>query len=304
MAYVPCNNHALASNTLHDALHGTRYSDANRRWLRTVRQKMVLRGPAVRGVFGTTYVKDIGIAVPVAFNFTDAWGLAFMLPFDRPLVRKLYSRFKKKVARAGSEGAYVDSSAWSEKAEISDVAINTGFGLVLAKGMGDGGLADAFRRYSADAFEVSWRGSQYLYSGAERTLHATALYALAEAIEPGGADFTALFREAPDRSSQDNLYLERVFGGDGRVSVFQAEYDAGERTLHIGLRQMGDRVVLREAKPVQAELTIANMAEPVRAELNGAPMDEAAYASAPDGKLRLTVTVSPNRDANCVISQG
>ena len=73
MAYVSCNNHALASNTLHDALHGTRYSDDNARWLQTVRAKVVLKGPAMRGVFGTAYMKDFKIATPVAFNFTDAW---------------------------------------------------------------------------------------------------------------------------------------------------------------------------------------------------------------------------------------
>jgi hypothetical protein len=304
MAYVPCNNHALASNTLHDALHGTRYSDTNRRWLRTVRQKMVLRGPAVRGVFGTTYVRDIGIAAPVAFNFTDAWGLAFMLPFDRLLVRKLYGRFKKKVAHAGADRAYVDSSTWSEKAEISDVAINTGFGLVLAKGVGDTGLADVFRRYSADAFGAGWRGSQYLYSGAERTLHATALYAFAEAMEAGGADFTALFRQAPDRSSLDKPYLESVSGGEGRVGVFQAEYDVGEKALHIGLRQVADPAELREAGLVQAELTIGNVTGPVHAELNGAPMHEAEYVSDPDGKLRLAIPVPPDRDVSWALRQG
>ncbi len=65
----------------------------------------------MRGVFGTAYMRDFKMATPVAFNFTDAWGLAFMLPFDRPLVRKLYSKFKKRgIVRAGSDGAYVGSS--------------------------------------------------------------------------------------------------------------------------------------------------------------------------------------------------
>ena len=39
IAYVPCNNHALSSNALHDALHGTAWSRANARWLRSVREK-------------------------------------------------------------------------------------------------------------------------------------------------------------------------------------------------------------------------------------------------------------------------
>src|SRR5688500_10173434 len=70
MAYVPCNNYAMASNTLHDALHGTHFSDDNDEWLRTIEKKMVLKGPALRGIFGASYIKDIGMATPVAFNFT------------------------------------------------------------------------------------------------------------------------------------------------------------------------------------------------------------------------------------------
>src|SRR5688500_6664868 len=126
MAYVPCNNYAMTSNSLHDALHGTEMSEANVGWLETVRRKMVLRGPAARGVFGTAYMKDLKLATPVAFNFTDAWGLAFLLPFDRELARKLYRKFRRKVEREGDQ-AYVGSSPLSERMEISDVAVNTGF---------------------------------------------------------------------------------------------------------------------------------------------------------------------------------
>ena len=81
MAYVPCNNHAMASNALHDALHGTDYSSANGRWLDWVRKRMAPRGPSARGVFGAAYATDFHMAAPLAFNFTDAWGLALMSTF-------------------------------------------------------------------------------------------------------------------------------------------------------------------------------------------------------------------------------
>src|SRR5204862_5401128 len=131
IAYVPCNNHALSSNALHDAVHGTSMASANAKWLRSVRRGMVLKGPALRGIFAVCYLKDLGMAAPVAFNFTDAWGLAFLLPFDPALVRKLYGRFKRRITRVGAEGAYLSSSPLSEKMEISDVHINTGFALIV-----------------------------------------------------------------------------------------------------------------------------------------------------------------------------
>src|SRR3954454_1795767 len=137
IAYVPCNNHALTSNALHDALHGTSWALSNARWLRSVRSKMVLKGPALRGIFAVCYLKGVGAGAPVAFNFTDAWGLAFLMPFDKGLVRKLYGKFKSRLTLKEPHLAYLSSSPLNEKMEISDVAINTGFALIVARGMGD-----------------------------------------------------------------------------------------------------------------------------------------------------------------------
>jgi hypothetical protein len=304
MAYVPCNNYALASNTLHDTLHGTDYSEVNGGWLRTVRRKMVLHGPAVRGVFGASYMKELHVATPVAFNFTDVWGLAFLLPFDRVLVKKLYAKFRRKVERAGTEGAYVGSSSVSEKMEISDVAVNTGFGLILARGMGDVRLADAFHRYATAHFAVGWESNRYLYKGAPRTLHATALYALAASIEPGGEGFTRLFRDAPDPSASSYPYLDRVLDPSGRVGVCQAEYDAQERTLHIGLRHVGDTTILKQSAPVEVTLVIRNVGTPLRIEVSGRTLSEAEYAFDRDGALRLTASVEPLDILTCSVAGG
>ncbi len=59
-AYVPCNNHAMTCNAIHDATHGTDYRAANADWLAWVRRKMVLRGPAGRGLFGACFLRDMG----------------------------------------------------------------------------------------------------------------------------------------------------------------------------------------------------------------------------------------------------
>ncbi|HYP39325.1 MAG TPA: hypothetical protein VEX13_03110 [Chloroflexia bacterium] len=300
MAYVPCNNHALASNTLHDAIHGTAYSKANEGWLRTVRRKMVLKGPSVRGVFGTTYIKDAHVAAPVAFNFTDVWGLAFMLPFDRPLVRKLYGKFKQKVSKA-ADGAYVGSSSVSEKMEISDVPINTGFGLALARGIGDGKLAGALERYARTEFDAGWQGTRYLYKGALRTMHSTALYALAGAINLGGENFARLFRDPPDRAAFAQPCLARISEPSGSIGVSHAEYDAHERGLYISLRHVGDPAHARQVERVDVTLHLENVSARPSIEIDGVPLNDGEYKHGPDGRMELAAPVEVGRETACVV---
>jgi Linalool dehydratase/isomerase len=301
MAYVPCNNHAMASNTLHDALHGTDYREANGGWLKTVRDKIVLRGPALRGVFGTAYMKDLHMAAPVAFNFTDAWGLAFMLPFDRPLVRKLYSRFKKRsVSHADSDGAFVGSSPMSERMEISDVGINTGFGTILARGIGDLTLADAFARYSSSAFGAGWQDGRYFYRDAPRTLHTTALMAIAEAVSPGGADFASLFNDPPRPGKDLEPYVARLIDPAGRTGISQAEYNPQERMLRITLTQVGDPATLASAAPTEVDITVSNAGNFPHIQVGDAPPNT-QYERIGDDIL-FKVLVRPGESASCSVA--
>jgi len=300
MAYVPCNNHAMASNTLHDALHGTGYREANGPWLKTVRDKMVLRGPALRGVFGTAYVKDLHMAAPVAFNFTDAWGLAFMLPFDRPLVRKLYAKFKKRsISEAGSEGAFVSSSPLSERMEISDVAINTGFGTILARGIGDVVLADALVRYASSAFGATWQGGRYFYKDAPRTLHSTALRAVAEAIAPGGAGFARLFNDPPRAGSELDPHVAGLSDPTGHTGVSRAEYDPQERTLHITLTRVGDPSLLASDTPAEAEVTVSNAGNSPRVNVPSAPGTSFERTGS---RITFKVPVRAGEPASCSVT--
>jgi hypothetical protein len=302
MAYVPCNNYALGSNTLHDALHGTSYARDNARWLKTVRARMVLKGPAVRGVFGTAYMKDFKLATPVAFNFTDAWGLAFLLPFDRPLVRRLYGRFKKRaIERVGESSARVGSSSMSERMEISDVGINTGFGAILAQGTGDTALSAAFHRYAEASLGPTWDGDRLSYAGAPRTLHTTALFALAATIEPGGADFARLFTAPPDRASLDGPQVASVDAPGGSAGVTRAELDPAARTLTVALRQVGSPTALRNARPLDARLTIVNAGAVTHVEVDKAPLPAERDE---DGGLLVTLTVPPTGEVVCRVPAG
>ncbi|HST03358.1 MAG TPA: hypothetical protein VLQ48_01335 [Chloroflexia bacterium] len=302
MAYVPCNNHAMASNTLHDALHGTDYREANSGWLKTVRSKMILRGPALRGVFGTAYMKDLHMAAPVAFNFTDAWGLAFMLPFDRPLVRKLYPRFKKRSVSdagpdAGSRGAFVGSSPMSERMEISDVGINTGFGAILARGIGDVALADSLARYATSALGAGWDGGRYFYRSAPRTLHTTALLAIAETISPGGADFASLFNDAP--SKDEHPYVARLSDLTGRTGIVEAEYNEQERILRITLAQVGDPDTLANGAATEVAITVSNVSNSAYVQIGNEQPGSQRERSGDE--IVFTVLVRPGENVTCLV---
>jgi hypothetical protein len=289
----------MTSNALHDALHGTDFSSANGRWLDWVRKRMVLKGPSARGVFGAAYAKDFHMAAPLAFNFTDAWGLALMIPFDAPLVRKLYRRLRKKITTAGSDGAYLDSTQISEKMEISDVPINTGFALIASIGMGDTAMAGDLRRYAYANFDAGWQGGKFLLKGAPRTLHATALYALASALGPGAPEMNAMFHSPPDASAGDNPYLASISPDDGTVGVSRADFENESRTLHLEITQVREPDTQRAARPITVKLKIANLASEPSVRLNGTAVDGLTLDD--KGSLRLEVEVVPGTAAKCEI---
>lgn len=249
VAYVACNNHALSSNALHDAIHGTCFSAVNAGWLRHVRRKMVLRGPALRGLFAVCYLRDVHLSAPVAFNFTDAWGLAFLLPFDPALARRLYPRLRRRLTDAGRAGALLASAPLSEKMEISDVPLNTAFALIAARGVGDARTADRLAAYAGAAFGHRWDGAALSYAGAPRTLHSTALYALANVA--GGDALPRLFHAPPPA---DGPLLDRVITEGGTIGVARAEYDPAGRALHLALERLGP-----DGPPVPVTLTCAGL---------------------------------------------
>ncbi len=299
MAYVPCNNYAMASNTLHDALFSTRYSEANNAWLDTVKRKLVLKGPAARGVFGTAYMKDFHMATPIAFNFTDVWGMSFLMPFSRPLVRKLYGKMKSKFARAGTGSAYVGSSNVSERMEISDVPINTAFGLLLARGMADKELGEAFARYARHMFGACWDGNRYSYAAAPRTLQTTALYALASSVEWGGETFAQLFTGRPHRL--DEPCLLEAYDENGGVGVTRAYYDPTERSLKFTLCILGEADSLRPTGPVQSRVKIGNLPGKPVVEIGGSPIADTDWVLDAGGTLSFATPVLPEKETKCVV---
>jgi hypothetical protein len=260
---------------------------------------MVLKGPSARGVFGAAYAKDFHMAAPLAFNFTDAWGLALMIPFDAALVGRLYRRLRKKITRAGSEGAYLDSTQLSEKMEISDVPINTGFALIAATGMGDTAMAGALRHYAYEQFTAGWQGSRFLLKDAPRTLHATALYALASALGPGAHEMDRMFNSPIDSSAGEAPYLASISPDDGSVGVSRAELEKETGMLHVELAQVYGPDARRDARPVTAQVEIANLTSAPAVSIGGLPVD----CPIPDNNrsIKLKVEVEPGRAAICEV---
>jgi hypothetical protein len=282
VAYVACNNHALSSNALHDAVHGTTFSAVNPGWLDWVRRKMVLKGPTLRGLFAVCYLRDVHMSAPVAFNFTDAWGLAFLLPFDAGLVRRLYPRLRRRLTGAGREGAFLASAPLSEKMEISDVPLNTAFALIAARGVGDARTAARLATYAGTEFGHRWDGAALSYADAPRTLHSTALYALANVADDGA--LARLFHNPP--APAEGPTLDQV-AAEGAVGVARAEYDAAGRTLHLALERLGPEP---DGPPLPVTLTCTGMPNVAAVQAAG-PAPEWAFDPA-TGQLTVQLALT------------
>jgi hypothetical protein len=174
------------------------------------------------------------------------------LPFDRALVRKLYGRFRKRLNRDKSApgGVYVGSAPICEKMEISDVALNTAFGLIVARGLGDRAVAERMATYAAATFDRRWAGPECFYAGAPRTLHSTALYTLAGLVDGEGRLLESLFHAPRDLALAESPCLDAVTADAAtgstpadwvrHIGVAEARYDRAARSLHLTTEWLGD----------------------------------------------------------------
>ena len=284
VAYVACNNHAMSATALHDAVHGTHLAAGNAGWLDWVRRKMVLRGPTARGLFATCYLRDLHLSAPVAFNYTDAWGLAFLLPFDPALVRRLYPRLRRRLTTAGPDAAYLDSGPLTEKMEISDVPLNTGFAYIVARGVGDARTAARLAAHARTAAGLRWDGPVLAYFDAPRTLHTTALFALGNVA--GGDALADLFHAPP--APLGTPYLDRVTAEGGDVGVARAEYDPAARCLSLALERLGDAA---SGAPIPVTLACAGV--PGVAAVTAGDGSPVAWEGGPEpGALTIRLSVA------------
>jgi hypothetical protein len=233
-AYVACNNHICISNVLHDQLHGTRLAEANGRWAEWVEKRMLTGGrqgklplPAPNGLLSVAYMPDLHMPIPVSFNLTDAWGLAFMAAWQPELVEEVYPRLRRRLKLEGAGQLYLESRSPNESLEISSRALNTAFAAVLAREMGDTETFQALQDW-ADANlspledEISGR-----YYAARPAPYVTALLALARTLPENGKGLYNLLRWRPDFTAPA---LAEVSPG---MEVSQAEWTG--KQLHISL---------------------------------------------------------------------
>lgn len=233
-AYAACNNHACISNLLHDHLHGTHLAEANRRWSDWIKNHMLTGGvkgglplPAPNGLLSVAYMPDLRLPIPVSFNLTDAWGLAFMAAWDPATARQIYPRFQKRLKNGPGGTLYLGSRGPNESAEISTIGLNTAFAAVYAREMGDQATYERIIAW-ADAHLDPFTGeSGARYYRAKPAPYVTALLALAGALPPAGGGLNSLLTWRPDFAAP---YLAGVSDG---YAVTMADYD-GE-TLRIEL---------------------------------------------------------------------
>ncbi len=206
-AYVACNNHVCISNLLHDRLHGTQLAGANARWAEWVEKRMLTGGlkgglplPAPNGLLSVAYMPDLRLSIPISFNLTDAWGLAFMAAWQPDMVRQIYPRLRRRL-KAGPDGQLrLGSVGPTESFEISSEALNTAFATVLAREMGDSETFKGLLAWADANFEPVETNEQGRYYAARPAPYVTALLTLAQALSAEGGGLYEMVRWQPDFS--------------------------------------------------------------------------------------------------------
>jgi hypothetical protein len=288
-AYAACNNHACISNLLYDQLHGTNYAAVNQNWAEWVREKMLTRSgplplPAPNGLLSVAFMPDLHLPVPLSFNLTDAWGLAFMASWQPELVREIYPRFRQRLKPKG-DGLRLGSRGPNEKFEISTEAINTGFALLLAREMGDRETAAKLQHYADKHFERTESENEVFYA-VKPAPYVTALFALAQALPKEGGGLASLLNWRPDFSQP---YLANVSGED--IYVKQAGYETPGIVVKLETR-LGSAV----------KLEFENLNEPLQLQINQVEMslNSGVGHYNPDSK-QLTVEFEPDSAESVII---
>ncbi|MCG8347775.1 MAG: hypothetical protein MI924_08355 [Chloroflexales bacterium] len=185
---VAAMNHALWANLFHDGLHGSDYATVNDDWLVLLEKRLVLRGPGFprRGAFSAYCKTRSRRGSHLSMNLVDAWGLAFLTSLAPDLARRVAPRFLCRIRSATAapdtaRQAYVPSEGRLQEKEVSDVAINTGFGYLLAVELDDADLASALSNYAEANLDLVESDDERYYSGGLAAPYTTALFALGEA---------------------------------------------------------------------------------------------------------------------------
>ncbi len=185
--YVDHMNPVLLALALHDGLHGSQYQEMSEQWLTFVRRRMLLYGPRLqgRGVFGSMYMSNTHLPVTTGLNYVDGYTLTFLHVLDAERAEKLIPRFFKGVRRVRKgvsvSQTYVPSASMWSSMEVSDQALTTGFGYILAVQVGDTALAQEFLNFADYQLQPVERDGKRYYNGCLAVAFATALFAIGEA---------------------------------------------------------------------------------------------------------------------------
>lgn len=307
-AYAACNNHACISNLLHDQLYATNFAEANAAWAdwvetRMLRSHNMLPLPTTNGLLSVAYMPGLHLPIPLSFNLTDAWGLAFMAAWKPELVQREYQRFRPKLKSLPGQALKLSSLELNEKAEISTTSLNSGFAFILAREMADLETADGLRRFADEYLQPVYAAGGLYYAGSRPAAYVTALFALGEALPASGNGLYELMRWRPNFSEP---YLEQVQFAPGfskNVTVTKAIFSA----------KLGLELTLDSPETTAVTLMLANCSSSVKVTFAGTSVDKVApeainsynvsenqpasyYFDVDSGKLVLQLLLQPGEN--------
>ena len=139
-----CNAHSLINNVLHDRLFGTRYADANDRWLKTLEANLLTRDAAGALFYFGTESASCSPAKHRRSLGIDIWTLFLMSAVIPDRVRLWFGNWRRNILHT-ADGARVMIDSDESKAESSSTPLATAWTFCLARELGESELAEALR---------------------------------------------------------------------------------------------------------------------------------------------------------------
>jgi len=292
--YICCNNHAAISNLLYDRCHpGRDLSAINAEWSAWVRRRMVLApwhallpGPP-GGILSGVHFAPNDLSLPAATNFTDAWGLALMTPYDAALPRLLAPRLWRRLHRDRT-GAFLPSLRLLTQWEASDTALNTGFAYVLARELGETAVATRLRSWAEAHLGPRTEQDHGWYTGEHSALYTTALFALGDAIAPGG--IAQLFTDPP---VYDDTAPRVAVSSFPAVALTRAVWNDHTQTMSLSIAP----IAAMQDATASARLVVTNLPRQPQV-----PLDWASVAKWDADADQLTIALAPGPAVDLVIA--
>ena len=171
---VPCNAALMINNRIHDRLFGSNFSEANERWMETVRTKLEAPEDGDTLFFYGTEADSPNPLVTKRSLGMDAWSLFLMSGIAPDAVKGWFERWRHYIQHE-NDCAWIPIPEEQAASELASIEWATAWAMCLAAELGEAEAFRTFDNFMAPMAVTGFRVDPYL----------SGLYALAHELRTG-----------------------------------------------------------------------------------------------------------------------